>query len=158
MAPIIGIDGAVDYSGFTGTETHPVFTDTKYIKSDTIFIFRTKRKGCIGFFGVKESNWFDERISSYPAEILEHYHQDVFNMYTKEDFLRDHPPESQKHFLFPWEEEYHRQEIKKTLNEGELKGKLENLEELYRDGLLSKEEFLKRSAPLREKLQALGSK
>ena len=80
-------------------------------------------------------------------------------MYTKEDFLRDHPPESQKHFLFPWEEEYHREEIKKTLKEGkiegELKGKLENLEELYRDGLLPKEEFLKRSAPLREKLQAL---
>ena len=46
-------------------------------------------------------------------EILLHYKKEIFSMYTKEDYIRDHPPGPKKHFFFPWEEEYHLQELKK---------------------------------------------
>lgn len=35
-------------------------------------------------------------------------------MYTKEDFWRDYPPKEQP-FAFPWEAEYHRQVLAKTV-------------------------------------------
>lgn len=53
-------------------------------------------------------------ISGYLNQISRYFGQEVFNMYTKEDFMRDYPPTEYAPFAFPWEKEYHDQELKKV--------------------------------------------
>jgi hypothetical protein len=98
-------------------------------------------------------------------------------MYTREDFLREHPRDKRPLFFFPWDKENHLRELKKARHEsrleGELKGKLEGklegelegelkgevklLNKMHEEGILSKEQFLERATPLQKKLEKFRS-
>ncbi|KPA18871.1 hypothetical protein MHK_000911, partial [Candidatus Magnetomorum sp. HK-1] len=52
----------------------------------------------------KETDLLDE-ISAYFEKIKAYYGKELIEMYTKEDFFRDYPPQKE-HFLFPWEKAY----------------------------------------------------
>jgi hypothetical protein len=143
------------------------FLLTRGIDNPLLSLFSNKEKRVIRAFGqIMSRGNLLAGISKYIYEIFNHHnYKEILNMYTKEDFLRDHPPENRPHFLFAWEEKYHKEEIAKATQraelkgklEGELKGKLEGelkaLEKLYEEGILLKEQFLERATPLREKLQ-----
>ena len=133
--------------------------------SNPVLLLFSGEKEQVGsaFAELKDRTDLLNQISRYFNEILAYYNEEVLTMYTKEDFLRDHPPESQSHFLFPWEEEYHQQEVKKGkvegkiegLKEGKIKGALETIQGLYQDGVISKEEYQKRVEELKEQLNSL---
>ncbi len=53
-----------------------------------------------------------KEISIYFSKLSEYYGTEVNNMYTKEDFWRDYPP-NENPFVFPWLKEYHEQEVQK---------------------------------------------
>ena len=53
-----------------------------------------------------------DEISTYFSKDKSYYGEELINMYTKEDFFRDYPPEKE-HFLFPWEKAYIENEVKK---------------------------------------------
>jgi hypothetical protein len=55
-----------------------------------------------------------DNVSGYLNQLSEYYNQEVFNMYTKEDYMRDYPPPAHAPFVFPWEKEYHDQELQKA--------------------------------------------
>jgi hypothetical protein len=55
-----------------------------------------------------------DNVSGYLNRLSEYYNQEVFNMYTKEDYMRDYPPPPHAPFVFPWEKEYHDQELQKA--------------------------------------------
>lgn len=59
----------------------------------------------------EETDLLDE-ISIYFSKLAEYYGAEVNNMYTKEDFWRDYPP-NENPFVFPWLKEYHEQEVQK---------------------------------------------
>ena len=61
-----------------------------------------------------ETNLFDN-ISMYLAAISKYYGQEVINMYTQENFFRDYPDIPK--FVFPWDEKYHDEQLKKIQEE-----------------------------------------
>lgn len=67
-------------------------------------------------------------ISSYFYKITEYYKKEFSDMYTEQDFWRDNPSPSDP-FVFPWERDYHQQQVEKAemdgIEEGIEKGKLE---------------------------------
>ncbi len=59
------------------------------------------------------------KVSVYWQQILRHIDEEIKNMYTKEDFLRDYPPTEDSPFLFPWQvEALKAQTAKQSLQQG----------------------------------------
>ena len=57
-----------------------------------------------------------DEISAYFKNIKAYYGEELIEMYTKEDFFRDYPPQKE-HFLFPWEKAYIENEVKRITEE-----------------------------------------
>jgi hypothetical protein len=98
-------------------------------------------------------------LSSYLNKIQEYYGVEVNWMYTKEDFFKDYPPTGKK-FAFPWEEEYHENELKKIREEAEEKARLaeEKAKKLAEEKARLAEEKAKRLAEDMEKLGEIKGK
>ena len=136
-----------------------------------------KDKVVEAFTKLKEESSLLAGISDYIFEIINRYAKEVLKMYTREDFLREHPRDKRPLFFFPWDKENHLMDLERARREsrleGELKGRLEGelngrieaklkgelklLNEMYKEGILSKEQFSKRAAPLQKKLEKFHS-
>jgi hypothetical protein len=72
------------------------------------------RKVSESYTQLKEQTTLLANVSAYLNKLSEYYNQEMLNMYTREDFMRDYPPADYAPFVFPWEKEYHEQELKKA--------------------------------------------
>ncbi len=73
-----------------------------------------------------ESTLFAE-VSVYWQQILKRLNEEIPNMYTKEDFLRDYPPTADTPVLFGWQLEEWRKEIAKQAQQG--------IEQVFKQGI-----------------------
>lgn len=71
----------------------------------------------------REPKLFDD-ISIYWKQILRKLDQEIKNMYTKEDFLRDYPDKNTEPGLFEWLEELAQRERQQGIEQGIEQGKL----------------------------------
>ena len=146
------------------------FLLTRNTSNPVLQLFSGKREKIVSAYKELEQRTdLLNRISGYFQEIVQYYDDEVNEMYTKEDFFRDHPDHSQPYFRFPWEKEQYEKDLKnsrkagedkgiiKGKKEGVLEGQIKYLRGLYQDGLLSEEEYLKRTALLQEQLESLLS-
>lgn len=84
---------------------------------------------------IKEHTTLLSAISTYLNRLSQYYGEEVLNMYTKEDFMRDYPLKDYAPFAFPWEKEYHDQELKKVAQEAAEKAKIEAAKAMLSKGL-----------------------
>ena len=140
-------------------ELKPVrFLLTRNTSNPVLQLFSGKREKIVSAYKELEQRAdLLNRISGYFKEIIEYYNDEVISMYTKEDFFRDHPDHSQPYFRFPWEKEQYEKDLKNSRKAGIIEGQIKSLRGLYQDGLLSEEEYLKRTALLQEQLESLLS-
>ncbi len=87
---------------------------TQYTDNPVLALFSGKpQKVFGGYRQIKQQTRLLANISSYFFRILEYYGKEFFNMYTKKDYDRDYPVSDNYPFAFPWEKEYHEEQIAK---------------------------------------------
>ena len=68
---------------------------------------------------LQEDKELFQEAQEFLEQIMEYYGKEVFKMYTVENWYEDHPPGKLPKFVFPWEAEYHQQELDKAKKETE---------------------------------------
>lgn len=87
-----------------------------------------------GYQRLTQETDFLEGISIYFSKIAEYYGEEVKNMYTKEDFWRDYPPNDNP-FVWPWLKDYHEQELQKAVAREARQEKMETAKTLLTMGM-----------------------